>query len=74
MTTEKLNQYVWLAKEKNLITRKNYLECGAPMARETEIRGSQFETSQGNSSQDPVSKKPNIKRGWWSSTSGRVPA
>jgi hypothetical protein len=30
--------------------------------------------AQANSSRDPISKKPNIKKDWQSDSSGRVPA
>jgi hypothetical protein len=29
---------------------------------------------QANSWQDPILKKPNTKKGWWSGSCGRVPA
>jgi hypothetical protein len=29
--------------------------------------------TQGRSSQDPISKMPNTKKGWWSSSSGSAP-
>jgi hypothetical protein len=42
---------------------------------DTEIKRITIQSQpQANSLRDPISKIPNIKQGWWSDSSGRVPA
>jgi hypothetical protein len=48
--------------------------CNSSYSGGRDQKDSSLRSVQANNLQDPISKIPNTKKGWWSGSSGKVPA